>query len=512
MHLSPLGVAAAATLILRLSPAQANVPDPLRDMVLSLRGAVSHELELGGTPCLTIRGHAQIPFLVWSRDGGPLPLPADPAEGAAWLAARGEALAHGSFTPAFARRFDWRGHEMQVFAFRHEGVELLDAEVWACFGEKGCIGLVNRVPQPMAPLPDRQEGIADPVYFVLRDAPARVVLASRERSQTPTHDVAEIKVGDRVVHRIMAQREAIIPPAAAAFREYTFPGSVFPDQIWADSRGRVWFSDPNANRVWVINPTTETALSYPTTGFSLPDGLSVDDQDRVWTGLYGIGHGLGKIDALTGAFTRYAPPAYPNRQMAIPTRTGVDTLLVSDHFAERVAEFDPKTNTWLRVLTYPASHYPVGGTLEAETGAVWFPLYLFNGLSRINPGQAPQNFATPLQAGPAFAVASDGKVWFSYWTADRLGEFDIATQTFTTHVLQANETGGPIDLAPNGHVILGTRNRGYIVDFDPLTRTFVAHPIPTTSPGLKDGLTVAPDGTIWFTESGRNKVAKLVLP
>ena len=62
-------------------------------------------------------------------------------------------------------------------------------------------------------------------------------------------------------------------------------------------------------------------------------------------------------------------------------------------------------------------------------------------------------------------------------------------------------------------MVVGTRNRGYIVVFDPKTSTFADYVIPTANPGLKDGLTVAPDGVIWFTETlSAHKIAKLVLP
>jgi streptogramin lyase len=48
--------------------------------------------------------------------------------------------------------------------------------------------------------------------------------------------------------------------------------------------------------------------------------------------------------------------------------------------------------------------------------------------------------------------------------------------------------------------------------FDPASKTFQNYQIPTATPGLKDGLTVAQDGAIWFTESGQQKIARLVLP
>ena len=53
---------------------------------------------------------------------------------------------------------------------------------------------------------------------------------------------------------------------------------------------------------------TGAATTYATAPWSQPDGLCVDDQDRVWTGLYTTNHGLGRFDAATGTLTRFAPP------------------------------------------------------------------------------------------------------------------------------------------------------------------------------------------------------------
>jgi streptogramin lyase len=118
----------------------------------------------------------------------------------------------------------------------------------------------------------------------------------------------------------------------------------------------------------------------------------------------------------------------------------------------------------------------------------------------------------PSGGGPAFLAYNDDKVYYSLWITNRLGEYDVVTQRFTEYGYLAGETGGPLFMAPNGKVVVGTRNRGYIVVFDPASKTFQNYQIPTATPGLKDGLTVAQDGAIWFTESGQQKIARLVLP
>ncbi len=489
----------------------AQPPAPLGDMLFGLKRAVPRALRLGPTPCSAVFALHGPPLLVWAADASAVLPPAQERDAVrAWLARHGPALGHGAFQPVFVRTDDWHGHEVWVFGLERDGTPLFDAEVRAFWGETGLLGLFQRVP-PLAnaPVPPRA-GTGDLVYHVQREDGA-LVLAERRRSATPTHDVTDIVVGDRVLHRLMDMR-APPPPAVAAITEFTFPGMNFPDQIATDSRGIVWFSEPLVNRVTSFDPTTGAFRSYGTAPWSLPDGLSVDDQDRVWTGFNGGTHGLGVIDAHSGLLRRFAAP-YSGAGMAIPTRSNSGTIWVTDHGANRISELDPVSGEWRRSVTMlTGGAYPVAATLEPESGDLFIPLYTANRLARVRPNGAVTEYPAPSLSGPSFAGVHGGKVFFTYWSAGRLGEFDTRTGGFVDHQLISAETCGPMAVGQNGHVYVGTRNRGYIVDFDPGTRTFSSYLIPTTSPGLKDGLAVAPDGTVWFTESGRNKIAKLVLP
>jgi streptogramin lyase len=481
---------------------------------MGLRVAPQQDVQLD-VACRAVHDGSGNPLLLWAANpDAPLAPPQDRAAAAAWLERHAGVLGFAGFTPAFARRSDWQECDVWTYALRRDDAVLFDAEVSLYWQGETCVGLLNRTPRIVTlPGPDapRPEGRA--VLYALRDGSGTVVLASERVSITATHTVTEVVHGESVLHRILEQREWSAAPQAATITEYTFPGMNFPDQIWADSKGLIWFSEPQVGRVSVFDPTTNTFRSFPTPGYSGNDGLQVDDKDRVWFGLYNSGNGLGVIDAATTTFTRYPPP-YSGAQMAIPTQTTTGTILVTDHIAEKVSEFDPKTGTWLGTITMPAPSYPVGGTLERETGYVWFPLYFFHGLGRWQPGATSiTRIAAPSSSGPAFIGISDGKVYFTYWLTNKLGVYDTKAGTFTEHLWRAGELGGPMAMAPNGHAVVGTRSRGYIAVFDPISLTFVDYVIPSVNSGLKDGLTVAPDGVIWFTLTfTHNKIAKLVLP
>ncbi len=516
MHTKPLRwLCAALSLGLLSLPGVAQPPAQVRDLVMGLRVLASEALDLG-VEARALRDASGVPFFIWREgDVRELAVPRDRAQAAAWLTTHARALGHGTLQARFADASTWRGLEVWAFTLTHDGVPMHDAQARLYWGDEGCLGILNRCPR-LGPLPDVSAVKNDPTARIYVDPAGGAPVVAHLRTTTDAkHRKHELFAGGRAVHTVFEQLAWDPAPQAAVITEYTFAGMNFPDQIWADARGRIWFSEPPGNRVTVFDPNTLAFTSYPTrvgtTVYGQPDGLAVDDQDRVWTGLYTSTHGLGVHDVTTGVFTRYAAP-YPNAAMAIPTPTMHGTIYVTDHANNRISELDPVTGTWVRSEVLAAGTYPVGGMIEPETGDAWFTLYTFNGLGKLSPGKPIVQIPTPSRTGPAFAGVHDGKIYYTYWSENKLGEYDTRSGTFVEYLWRTGELGGPMAMAPNGHVIVGTRSAGYIAVFDPLTKTFTDHKIPTASPGLKDGLTVAPDGTIWFTESGRNKIAKLVLP
>jgi streptogramin lyase len=363
------------------------------------------------------------------------------------------------------------------------------------------------VPAGLASPPVVPDGAVEPCYYARRAAdgvgPDRLVVAHRRRSETADHFVVELVEavtagGGDVLSRELTQKPRGGTDATATFSVFTFGG--FPDQIAADSKGTIWVSDPIQHRLLAVDPQTGAATTHATAPWTQPDGLCVDDQDRVWTGLYTSGGGLGRFDAATSALTRFAPP-YANATFAIPTWTARGTIWVTDHLSTRITPFQASTATFGTSVVLPASSWPVGGAYEPETGDVFVPLYQTNGLAQIRANALLAVRPTPVGAGPAFAAAANGKVWFTYWSSGQLGVLDVRTLAFTTFNVVPGGQMGPIDVGPNGHVYVGTRSTGQIVDFDPVTNTSINYAIPSGSWALKDGLTVAPDGTVWFTST-----------
>jgi DNA-binding beta-propeller fold protein YncE len=189
------------------------------------------------------------------------------------------------------------------------------------------------------------------------------------------------------------------------------------------------------------------------------------------------------------------------------------TIWITDHRQNRVSEYDPSTGSWPQSLVLPTPNsWPTAGEEDPATGDVYFTEYNSSRLAR-KPLAGPfVEIDAPPASGPAFLVHSSGKIYFTEWLQARLAAYEIATGVVTEYQFPvAGELAGPIDLLPGGLIAVGTRNVGYIMVFNPATETFAAHPVPTASPGLKDGLRSDAGGAIWFTESGSNRIAVLRL-
>lgn len=402
-----------------------------------------------------------------------------------------------------------------MYQLVRRGLVLHDARLEVHWDGKTFLGIVNHTPGRLRAIEDpaQVQPNEEWVYYAIRDdrPDHRVIPARVERTD----------LGDRIRISIVGPRgevATIMQPGANrqprqiqrfAFKEYVMPVGTFPDQISVDEDGIVWISQPSNNLITEFDPSTETFAQHATTGASGPDGLIVGTLGRVWSGMY-FGGGLGVFDSNAGVFRNYPAP-YGGAAMAIPVETSDGSVWVTDHALNRISEFDPVAQTWLQSIIMPTGNcWVVQGYEDRDHGFVYLTEYNANKLGRIAVGgSAVTDIVTP-GGGPAFCVYSNGKVYYSRWNESGIGVYDVNSQAFVEHQFPvSNESGGPMWLTPDGKIVTGTRNRGYIMVFNPGTQLFTAYQIPTASAGLKDGLTVGADGVIWFTESGVNKLGKL---
>lgn len=492
-------------------------PNSMRNLVLHAGHHNVQTMQIDQTEFSYLAPFSRLPFLMWPTAEA-APFTHDPAVVKTWLEKHASALGLADLQPIWVGEKDWRGNEVWSFTFEHKGIAVRDAHIDVHWREGRFVGLLNNLPGPVLHFENELEARSvDPSQRIWFPTPrgvgwrdgANLVLARIE-----TKELGNTR-RTRYLHPeggvLVTSIETLNPKGRPfSWTEYAMPSGTFPDQIETDNAGKLWISQPLNDQISIFDPVSET-FDRIVTGNDDPDGLIVDRNDLCWTGLYSSGKGLGRVDVATQAYT-VTPPPYGGALMAIPFRNCRGNIWVSDHQLNRMSEFDPSSMTWLSNHVMPtASCWVVDTTEDPRSEMLYFTEYNVNQLGAKAPGQAI--FDIPVSSGgPSFHSFSHGKVYYSLWIRSVLGAYDVNTGINTEYVHPVpNEYGGPLDHMSNGDIAVGSRNSGYVFVLRVATGEFESYSIPTSYPGLKDGLHVDANDVIWITESGANKIAKLVI-
>lgn len=294
------------------------------------------------------------------------------------------------------------------------------------------------------------------------------------------------------------------------FETFVIPSGTFPDQIDLGPGGNPWFSQPSQDRIVRLRKRTSTWDIVPIPGNSVPDGLVVDTNGEVWTGLFDMMQ-LARYTPSTAQLRTYGAPVSISN-MAVPSMRANGNVLVTDH-GGWLLEFEPTTEQWVAWdrTTSSAPHLVVASE-DPTSDQIGMTQYTRRALGfRPGGGGSITDVTIPGSRNPAFLEPTGGVFYFTIWNRNEIGSYDPATgqYTFWTYPLGSGETGGPMDVAPNGDVVSGTRGSGYICVLRPQSSTMKVFDIPNPGPGLKDGLRCEGDNVVWFTESGRRNITRL---
>ncbi len=492
------------------------VPPRMKALVLGAGQRQRLELALGDTTFQAFTRQSEVPFVLWPKEDAPK-LDKTPASVQRWLKENAAALGHARLELRPAGVGAWQGAEVWVYDVFVDGIPVFDTQFDVYWDGDRLEGLRNNLPLPIDTIetaPAEGAGRAGRVYHAERSASGYALsLASVVEEQGSNQGRWTRLVGPNGTLRTIHSAPAASTPTDASFTEYVVPSSSFPDQIDVDAAGNIWFSQSFIGSLTSFSPSTGQFRLHPTGG-GTPDGLWIDPFQRVWTGLYDSGAGLGLYDIASGQFQSFAPP-YPGANLAIPFFSRSGRLFVTDHAQNRLSQFDPLQQVWIQSEVMPTPNcWVVQGSEDVAGQALYCTEFNVDQLAR-KPWDGPiTDIAVPPGAGPAFCVVSRGFVYYSEWNRGRLGRYEISSGQVVEFDLPALpfELGGPIDATPAGQIALGTRSVGYIALFDPSTQQFALHAIPTPGSGLKDGLVVDPAGDVWFTESFIGKLGVLDLP
>ncbi len=109
--------------------------------------------------------------------------------------------------------------------------------------------------------------------------------------------------------------------------------------------GGVWFAEREANKMGRLDPASGKIDEFPTPGVDVPRRMGADWEGNLWVGFHETGK-LVKIDQKTGKMTFYQPPTQDSGTYHPVADAKHKVIWVTEQTADKIARFDPKTETW----------------------------------------------------------------------------------------------------------------------------------------------------------------------
>jgi virginiamycin B lyase len=298
-----------------------------------------------------------------------------------------------------------------------------------------------------------------------------------------------------------------------------------------DTQGRLWFGEMNRNYLASFDPHTGKFWQQtPPHGQYGIMGIVAAPDDTIWFAEQEANY-IGHYFPQTGQYQTYQLPTItrPNpsdssKMLHLPSAP--NDLALDTHgtlwFTQLNANAIGSLNTangsihQYPLTSDPKAHAlnPYGITVDAQ-GIVWFTSSTNNRLGRLNPTNGQISYFTPSGvSAPLMELVSDphGAIWATTFNGGQLLRFDPTRSTFTIYDAPA-PNGNPgalygLTVASNGDIWVTVGSANLVARLDTRQQRFIYYAVPTPN-SLPFGLVEGPDHTIWFTESGGNKIGML---
>jgi virginiamycin B lyase len=245
-------------------------------------------------------------------------------------------------------------------------------------------------------------------------------------------------------------------------REWAVPTKgAHPHDPAVGTDGALWFTEQMVNKIGRLDPKSGTFKEYPLkVENSGPHGLVADREGNIWfTGNFAAY--IGKLDPRTGTVTEYKMP-----------ESGIDD--------PHTAVFDAQGMLW-----FTAQVANVVGRLDPRTG-------------KIEVKKVPTKNSHPY----GIAINSKGVPFFCEFDSNKMAKIDPKTMEITEYTLP--ETARPRRMAidANDNVYFTDFRSGNLGRLDPTSGAVKMWPSPGGPGSDPYGITITPDGMVWYSESG----------
>jgi virginiamycin B lyase len=315
------------------------------------------------------------------------------------------------------------------------------------------------------------------------------------------------------ISSLFAPTSADVAELKATVREWEVPTKgAKPYATTVSSDGSIWFTEEAANKIGHLNPKTGEFKEYSLTDDKnvAPHGLVADQDRNIWFAASSGGF-IGKLEPDTGkviVFKMPDPKATDPESLAFDSK-GILWFTVQN--ANMVGKLDPASGA-ITLKQLPSQNARPTGILVLKRG---IPMFAEPGAGKIG-SVTPDTFAIyefPLPPGTRsrrLAIAPDeNTLYFTDSTGGNLGKLDISLGALILF-----PTPGGLDSSPYGLTITPDGTVWYcetgiqpknIIRFNPGSSTFSRAPIPFAT-GVVHSMAAAPDGRVYFAGSDVDKV------
>jgi virginiamycin B lyase len=274
--------------------------------------------------------------------------------------------------------------------------------------------------------------------------------------------------------------------------------------------GSLWFTEQMVSKLGRLDPTTGDFKEYPLKGDNDgPHGLVADRDGNIWyTGNFAA-H-IGKLNTRSGEVTQYK---MPNDKAEDPHTAVFDAqgiLWFTVQVGNMVGHLDPKTGKIELKLVPTKQARPYGIQINSQ-GVPFFCEFGVNKMAKIDP-KTMQITEYPLAEGARprrLAIASDGKVYFTDYQGGNLGRLDPVSGATKMWPSPGGAGSAPygITITPDGMVWYSESGvtPNTLVRFNPKTEEFARTKIPSGG-GTVRNMAATSDGRVYLACSGVNKV------
>jgi virginiamycin B lyase len=319
-----------------------------------------------------------------------------------------------------------------------------------------------------------------------------VALASpRHHSPTQPGDVTDLQV---------TIREWDVPTKGA----HPHDPAVGPD-------GALWFTEQMTNKLGRLDPNTGEFKEYPLTEDknSGPHGLVADHEGNIWF-TANFGGYIGKLDPRTGKITEYKMPSEKADDPHTAVFDAHGILWFTVQGGNMVGRLNPATGK-IELKEVPTeSALPYGIQINSKGVPVFCELGT-NKMASIDPATLKiSEYVLPESARPRrLAIAPDDTVYFTDFKSGHLGELNTTTGAVKMYASPGGAESNPygITITPDGMIWYSESGvkPNTIVRFNPKAETFARANIPSGG-GVVRNMVATSDGRVYIACSGVDKV------